>query len=66
MQRVQEEEEKEKGACGVRVELSWAAAPGSSRPQQKSWSGGGERQKAERREIREVRKAAHCNGWAQP
>lgn len=43
--RAQEEEEK---VCGVGMELSWAAALGSSRPQQRSWSRG-ERQKTEGR-----------------
>lgn len=66
----EEEEEKDKEACGVRMELSWAAAPGNSRPQQRSWSGGGERQKAEGRGERdgrgEVRKAAHCKRQAWP
>lgn len=51
----EEDEEEEKDACGVRMELSWAAAPGSLRPQQRSWSGEGERQKAEGRRERNRR-----------
>lgn len=55
--------EKEQDGYKVRMELSWAAALGSSRPQQKSWSGE-ERQKErgeerEREKKGEIRKDAH-------
>lgn len=66
----EKEEEQEEEACGVWKELSWTAAPGSSRPQRRSWSGGGEKQKAEGRgekETGEVRKEVLCKvqAWAQ-
>lgn len=54
-------QEAEGRGCGVRMELSRAAAPRSSRPQQRrSWSGGGERQETGgRRETGKVRRDTH-------